>query len=196
MASDFNYWDWCQPLCPSFAKNSILRHIKPAMTRQPIAVSDISIYICLIDIRSKSKEQLNERRAGLSSYDHFVSTEHGALHESRLFSLHETYWALELCCSLIPCLLLYNSFYLSGNIGGKTINASQHWLAQSEWLSWQASNVVASEIFYCLMALKWWTLIRTSMVTGSWLCCKLVMTAGSAWKEQSLKSSSGTNGTD
>ena len=35
--------------------------------RQPIAVSDISIYICLIDIRSKSKEQLNERRAGLSS---------------------------------------------------------------------------------------------------------------------------------
>ena len=34
--------------------------------RQPIAVSDISIYICLIDIRSKSKEQLNERRAGLS----------------------------------------------------------------------------------------------------------------------------------
>ena len=35
--------------------------------RQPIAVSDISIYICLIDIRSKSKEQLNERRAGLSN---------------------------------------------------------------------------------------------------------------------------------
>ena len=35
--------------------------------RQPIAVSDISIYICLIDIRSKSKEQLNERRAGLST---------------------------------------------------------------------------------------------------------------------------------
>ena len=35
--------------------------------RQPIAVSDISVYICLIDIRSKSKEQLNERRAGLSS---------------------------------------------------------------------------------------------------------------------------------
>ena len=47
---------------------------------QPIAVSDIAIYICLIDInmssishrydisfRSKSKEQLNERRAGLSS---------------------------------------------------------------------------------------------------------------------------------
>ena len=34
--------------------------------RQPIAVSDISVYICLIDIRSKSKEQLNERRAGLS----------------------------------------------------------------------------------------------------------------------------------
>ena len=28
--------------------------------RQPIAVSDISIYICLIDVRSKSKEQLNE----------------------------------------------------------------------------------------------------------------------------------------
>ena len=40
-----------------------------SLTRQPIAVSDISIYICLIDIsfRSKSKEQLNERRAGLSS---------------------------------------------------------------------------------------------------------------------------------
>ena len=37
-------------------------------TRQPIAVSDISIYICLIDIRSKSKEHLNERRAGLSSF--------------------------------------------------------------------------------------------------------------------------------
>ena len=35
-------------------------------SRQPIAVSDISVYICLIDIRSKSKEQLNERRAGLS----------------------------------------------------------------------------------------------------------------------------------
>ena len=34
--------------------------------RQPIAVSYISIYICLIDIRSKSKEQLDERRAGLS----------------------------------------------------------------------------------------------------------------------------------
>ena len=32
--------------------------------RQPIAVS---VYICLIDIRSKYKEQLNERRAGLSS---------------------------------------------------------------------------------------------------------------------------------
>ena len=40
-----------------------------ACQRQPIAVSYISIYICLIDIsfRSKSKEQLNERRAGLSS---------------------------------------------------------------------------------------------------------------------------------
>ena len=37
-------------------------------SRQPIAVSDISIYICLIDIRSKSKEQLNERRAGLSRW--------------------------------------------------------------------------------------------------------------------------------
>jgi len=35
-------------------------------SRQPIAVSDISIYICLIDIRSKSKEQLNERRVCLS----------------------------------------------------------------------------------------------------------------------------------
>ena len=35
--------------------------------RQPIAVSDISVYICLIDIiQNKSKEQLNERRAGLS----------------------------------------------------------------------------------------------------------------------------------
>ena len=38
-------------------------------SRQPIAVSDISIYICLIDIRSKSKEQLNERRAGLSTLE-------------------------------------------------------------------------------------------------------------------------------
>ena len=42
------------------------------MGRQPIAVSDISIYICLIDIRSKSKEQLNERRAGLSNGHVFV----------------------------------------------------------------------------------------------------------------------------
>ena len=32
-----------------------------------VDVSDISVYICLIDIRSKSKEQLNERRAGLSN---------------------------------------------------------------------------------------------------------------------------------
>ena len=38
------------------------------LIRQPIAVSDISVYICLIDIRSKSKEQLNERRAGLSNH--------------------------------------------------------------------------------------------------------------------------------
>ena len=37
--------------------------------RQPVAVSDISIYICLINIRSKSKEQLTERRAGLSIAD-------------------------------------------------------------------------------------------------------------------------------
>ena len=36
-------------------------------TRQPIAVSDISVYICLIVIRSKSKEQLSGRRAGLST---------------------------------------------------------------------------------------------------------------------------------
>ena len=36
------------------------------MIRQ-LAVPDISIYICLIDIKSKSKEQLNERRAGLSN---------------------------------------------------------------------------------------------------------------------------------
>ena len=45
------------------------RWTSPTVTRQPIAVSDISIYICLIDIsfRSKSKEQLNERRAGLSN---------------------------------------------------------------------------------------------------------------------------------
>ena len=34
-------------------------HVK---ARQPIGVSDISIYICLIDIRSKSKEQLKKRR--------------------------------------------------------------------------------------------------------------------------------------
>ena len=43
------------------------------LCRQPIAVSDISIYICLIDFRSKSEEQLNERRAGLST---FVPTTH------------------------------------------------------------------------------------------------------------------------
>ena len=42
---------------------------RPGLDRQPIAVSDISIHICLIDIRSKSKEQLNERRAGLSDQD-------------------------------------------------------------------------------------------------------------------------------
>ena len=35
--------------------------------RQPIAVSDIFVYICLISFRSKSKGQLNERRAGLST---------------------------------------------------------------------------------------------------------------------------------
>ena len=40
--------------------------VRQLVLRQPIAVSDISVYICLIDIRSKSKEQLNERRAGLS----------------------------------------------------------------------------------------------------------------------------------
>ena len=43
-------------------------NIDRALVRQPIAVSDISVYICLIDIKSKSKEQLNERRAGLSSF--------------------------------------------------------------------------------------------------------------------------------
>ena len=43
--------------------------IYPNGIRQPIAVSNISICICLIDIRSKSKEQLNERRAGLSKRD-------------------------------------------------------------------------------------------------------------------------------
>ena len=36
--------------------------------RSGVDVSDISVYICLIDIRSKSKEQLNERRAGLSNF--------------------------------------------------------------------------------------------------------------------------------
>ena len=37
------------------------------LSRQPIAVSDISIYIFVwLIIRSKSKEQLNERQAGLS----------------------------------------------------------------------------------------------------------------------------------
>ena len=44
--------------------------------RQPIAVSDISIYICLIDIRSKSKEQLKERRAGLSNIAGIFPTKH------------------------------------------------------------------------------------------------------------------------
>ena len=48
--------------------SSFLGCERPITSRQPIAVSDISIYICLIDIRSKSKEQLNERRAGLSTY--------------------------------------------------------------------------------------------------------------------------------
>ena len=42
------------------------------LARQPIAVSDISVYICLIDIRGKSKEQMNERRAGLPSADKLV----------------------------------------------------------------------------------------------------------------------------
>ena len=37
------------------------------MMIKQLAVPDISIYICLIDIKSKSKEQLNERRAGLSN---------------------------------------------------------------------------------------------------------------------------------
>ena len=46
----------------------------PILARQPIAVSDISVYICLIDIRSKSKEQLNERRASLSSVRWIEST--------------------------------------------------------------------------------------------------------------------------
>ena len=40
---------------------------KMAWIRQWIAVSDSSVHICLIEIRSKSKEQLNERRAGLST---------------------------------------------------------------------------------------------------------------------------------
>ena len=43
----------------------IFLKIMVSSTRQPIAVSDISV--CLIDIRSKSKEQLNGRRAGLSN---------------------------------------------------------------------------------------------------------------------------------
>ena len=70
-------WPWTplsvreQALAPSLLSLSVayLRfrgHLVVLKTRQPIAVSDISSYICLIDIRGKSKEQLNERRAGLS----------------------------------------------------------------------------------------------------------------------------------
>ena len=47
---------------------------KMAWIRQWIAVSDSSVHICLIEIRSKSKEQLNERRAGLSSLDTNIDT--------------------------------------------------------------------------------------------------------------------------
>ena len=71
-------WPWRplsvreQALAPSLLSLSVayLRfrgHLVVLKTRQPIAVSDISSYICLIDIRGKSKEQLNERRAGLST---------------------------------------------------------------------------------------------------------------------------------
>ena len=56
--------------------------------RQPIAVSDISIYICLIDIRSKSKEQLNERRVGLSNISciaNFYASSHIFTKEINIF---------------------------------------------------------------------------------------------------------------
>ena len=58
-SSSFSVFTWHK----IFHQFQLKVHVK---ARQPIAVSDISIYICLIDIRSKSKEQLNERRAGLS----------------------------------------------------------------------------------------------------------------------------------
>ena len=51
----------CGPYAVSFSCIGVFLHC-----RQPIAVSYISIYICLIDI-IQSKEQLNERRAGLST---------------------------------------------------------------------------------------------------------------------------------
>ena len=48
-------------------KSPIFKVVLEREKRSGVDVSDISVYICLIDIRSKSKEQLNERRAGLSS---------------------------------------------------------------------------------------------------------------------------------
>ena len=47
-------------------KSPIFKVVLEREKRFGVDVSDISVYICLIDIRSKSKEQLNERRAGLS----------------------------------------------------------------------------------------------------------------------------------
>ena len=48
-------------------KSPIFKVVLEREKRSGVDVSDISVYICLIDIRSKSKEQLNERRAGLSN---------------------------------------------------------------------------------------------------------------------------------
>ena len=58
---------------PGTWKDKCLKARMAIEIRQPIAVSDISIYICLIDIRSKSKEQLNEKRAGLSTLCYIVT---------------------------------------------------------------------------------------------------------------------------
>ena len=52
-------------------KSPIFKVVLEREKRFGVDVSDISVYICLIDIRSKSKEQLNERRAGLSNIPPF-----------------------------------------------------------------------------------------------------------------------------
>ena len=79
--------------------------------RQPIAVSDISIYICLIDIsfRSKSKEQLNERRAGLSRWascsTQVPSVDNNSAVNSAAGCHH--YWTLEYARTGVFCPKIY-----------------------------------------------------------------------------------------